>query len=141
MSCLCPPQGYQFIQRPTAAGVVCGQPLGETPTPLPQPALRVAGSGDGGGIVPSRPAPPHPVYTTPPHPSLLLWPHPAAGLGGRIKQTLFPPLPERLLYGPRSDFGFPTAQFQADVATGSDALVASTAGRGGRGRGRGRGGR
>jgi hypothetical protein len=61
-----PPQGYQFIQRPTAAGVVCGQPLGETPTPLPQPALRVAGSGDGGGIVPSRPAPPHPVYTTPP---------------------------------------------------------------------------
>jgi hypothetical protein len=60
-------------------------------------------------------------------------------MGGRIKQTLFPPLPRKLLYGPRSDFTFPHTQFKSDVATGSDALVAPTAGRGGRGRGRGRG--
>ena len=64
---------------------------------------------------------------------------PPAGLAGRVKQTLFPPLPQRLLYGPRQDFTFPSTQFLTDVATGSDALVATTAGRGGRGRGRGRG--
>jgi hypothetical protein len=135
LSCaICPPQGYQFIQRPTAGRVVCGQPLGEAPTPLLQPPCIWL---SGGGAVHSCPAP-FCVHLAG-SPSPLLCPLPAAGLAGRIKQTLFPPLPERLLYGPRSDFTFPTAQFQADVATGSDALVASTAGRGGRGRGRGRG--
>lgn len=80
----------------------------------------------------------HQVLMTPPLIGHRRAPGAAAGLAGRVKQTLFPPLPQRLLYSPRCDFSFPHIQFQADVASGSDALVASTAGRGGRGRGRGR---
>lgn len=34
------------------------------------------------------------------------------GTQGRIKQSLFPPLPARLLYGPRVEFSFPKAQFE-----------------------------
>jgi hypothetical protein len=59
--------------------------------------------------------------------------------GGRVLSTLLPPVPQRLLYGPRSDFTFQVGQFQADVAVGSDALVVAAPKRGLVGRGKGRG--
>lgn len=62
---------------------------------------------------------------------------PAAGAGGRVKPSLFPPFPGRLLFGPRVEFTFPVAQFQKDWATGSSATVAAKPKVGvGKGRGR-----
>lgn len=49
---------------------------------------------------------------------------------GLVTPVIFPPFPHRLLFSPRIDFTFPVAQFQSDVATNSDALIApSTTGR------------
>uniref|UniRef100_A0A1D1ZYU9 Homeobox domain-containing protein n=2 Tax=Auxenochlorella protothecoides TaxID=3075 RepID=A0A1D1ZYU9_AUXPR len=62
------------------------------------------------------------------------------GIGGRVRPVSFPPLPHKLLYGPRREFAFPLAQFQRDVVNNSDASIAVARPKGvGRGRGRGRG--
>ncbi|RMZ56524.1 hypothetical protein APUTEX25_001371, partial [Auxenochlorella protothecoides] len=62
------------------------------------------------------------------------------GIGGRVRPVSFPPLPHKMLYGPRREFAFPLAQFQRDVVNNSDASIAVARPKGvGRGRGRGRG--
>ena len=53
------------------------------------------------------------VCTHPPAPAPP--PTPAEGQG-KIRQTLFPPLPRRLLYGPRADFSFPKTQVGVGLA-------------------------
>lgn len=107
--------GYQFIQRPTVRGVVCGQPLGELQLRHglgwrhtragQQWACRarhccpLSGAFGPATLHPLPPACPSRTAT-------------AADRQGAVKQSFFPPLPARLLYGPRVEFTFPKAQFE-----------------------------